>query len=289
MTGFGRSEIELTNGRLIVEIKSVNHRFLDMSLHLPKVFNPYEQAIKHMIQKYFRRGRIELYLMIENGAFTEQTVTINWALLDQYHKALQDISSRFTDQAEWLLPKLPELTDIFQLVEKSELDQELVKQVISTIEATCLQVNQMREQEGQALMADISSRINVISDTVLELTDQREQIRHAYYNRMVERLDKLLEHHNIKREDRFFQELAILAEKGDITEELTRINSHLNQMKELFVQSNEIGRKLDFIVQELGREANTIGAKANDVKIGTQVVWLKAEIEKVKEQVQNIE
>ena len=289
MTGYGQTEVWHNQSKIQLEIKTVNHRFLDLSLKMPQLLNPYEDRIKSVIRSFFKRGRIELYVTIEGNDLNNQGITINWPLLKQYEQALQDIQATYPVTADQLIQGLPEFTDVLQVTETTEQDDSFYQQIIDMLTSTCQSVQSMRLAEGEKLAQDVTERVESIEQLVKKLAKQRDVAKEGHYLRMVERLDELLAKNNLARDDRFYYELAILAEKGDISEEITRIDSHLTQIKLLLEQSVEIGRKMDFITQELIREANTIGSKANDPIINEYVVELKATVETIKEQVQNIE
>src|SRR5690625_521078 len=289
MTGYGHVDYRHEDAKINLEIRTVNHRFLDLSLKFPSVFNPYEDQIKAILSKQFKRGRIELTINSEGSGLGHQSIDVNWLLLDQYNQAFQSIQSRYPDTAQMMVNGLPDLTDIFQVTENHVVDQKFIDIVLEMVEKACVQVNKMRSIEGQKLAEDIERRISRLKELVNNLTEQREIIKKQHYQRMVDRLNDLLSKNDLTQDDRFYRELAVLAEKGDLTEELIRIDSHIDQIALLLNQSGEVGRKLDFITQELIRESNTIGSKANDPMISEYVVDLKATIEKIKEQVQNIE
>ena len=289
MTGYGHVDYRHEDAKINLEIRTVNHRFLDLSLKFPSVFNPYEDQIKAILSKQFKRGRIELTINSEGSGLGHQSIDVNWLLLDQYNQAFQSIQSRYPDTAQMMVNGLPDLTDIFQVTENNVVDQKFIDIVLEMVEKACVQVNKMRSIEGQKLAEDIERRISRLKELVNNLTEQREIIKKQHYQRMVDRLNDLLSKNDLTQDDRFYRELAVLAEKGDLTEELIRIDSHIDQIALLLNQSGEVGRKLDFITQELIRESNTIGSKANDPMISEYVVDLKATIEKIKEQVQNIE
>ena len=289
MTGYGQTEVWHNQSKIQLEIKTVNHRFLDLSLKMPQLLNPYEDRIKSVIRSFFKRGRIELYVTIEGNDLNNQGITINWPLLKQYEQALQDIQATYPVTADQLIQGLPEFTDVLQVTETTEQDDSFYQQIIDMLTSTCQSVQSMRLAEGEKLAQDVTERVESIEQLVKKLAKQRDVAKEGHYQRMVDRLNELLAKNNLAQDDRFYHELAILAEKGDISEEITRIDSHLTQIRLLLEQPGEIGRKMDFITQELFREANTIGSKANDPTINEYVVELKATVEKIKEQVQNIE
>ncbi|WP_440898127.1 YicC/YloC family endoribonuclease [Amphibacillus sp. Q70] len=289
MTGFGQVKRVVGETKLNVEIKTVNHRFLDLSLNMSTLFNPYEEQIKAVIRSHFKRGRIELYISSEGKSLENQTIMINWALLDQYHQVIESIETTYPETSHLLTKGLPEFTDVLQVTKEEQKNNLLFDEIIEMVKEACTQVKQMRLIEGKKLAKDIHSRVEQIKELVDKLAALRLDIKDKHYQRMVERLNDLLAKQGLSQDERFYHELAIIAEKGDLTEELIRIDSHTNQIESSLKADGEIGRNLDFICQELIREANTIGSKANDPIISEYVIELKATIEKVKEQVQNIE
>lgn len=289
MTGFGQVKRMVGETKLNVEVKTVNHRFLDISLKMPSLFNPYEEQIKAVIRSHFKRGRIELSISSEGKSLENQTIMINWVLLDQYHHAIESIKTSYPETFQLLTKGLPEFTDVLQVTKVEQEDDLLFDEIIEMIKEACTYVKQMRFTEGKKLVDDIHNRVEQIKASIDKLAELRSDIKDKHYQRMIERLNDLLTNQGISQDDRFYHELAIIAEKGDLTEELIRIDSHISQIESLLKTDGEIGRNLDFISQELIREANTVGSKANDSIISEYVIELKATIEKVKEQVQNIE
>lgn len=289
MTGYAQIESWYNQTKVSLEIKTVNHRFLDISLNIPHLLNPYEDKLKSVIRSFFHRGRIDLYLSIEGNDVNQQKIEANWELINQYNKIIHQIQDQYPQTSDQLLRGLPAFSDLLQVTEIADASDDFLNFILEMLQSACQSVNEMRQIEGKRLAQDIHERVYTIYSLVQKLTNQRKIAKDQHYQRMVDRLNELLTKNNLTQDDRFYHELAILAEKGDISEEITRIHSHLKQIELLLDKQGEIGRKMDFITQELIRESNTIGSKANDPLISEYVVELKATVEKIKEQVQNIE
>ncbi|SEN61515.1 TIGR00255 family protein [Amphibacillus marinus] len=289
MTGYGSVTVSVEYGEAVIEIKTVNHRFLDIVVNADRSLQMIESQIKPIIKKFFNRGRVELFIHIDQQLIKTQALKPNWAMLDQYNQFINDLSSHYADNANQLISKLPDFDHTFSIKEADQINEPIIASILAAVETACVQVNEMRKIEGSKLTLELKDRFNQIDNLINQMTQLRGQVKEQHFLRMKERMELLLSTQGLDYTDRFYHELAILAEKGDITEELVRIDSHLSQSRGLLAQAGVVGRKLDFIVQELMREANTIGSKANDSRISEYVIELKSALEKIKEQVQNIE
>lgn len=289
MTGYGTSTFNIENTSITVEIRSVNHRFLDIVPKYPRTFLFLEDKIKRIIKSYFNRGRIEIHIDMDGKGFVNKSILTDWDLMDHYMQQLQIAKDRYSLPGDIPLSMLTVLPDLMTVQENEEKPSQLQEQLLTHVEQACQQVVEMRVEEGKHLVDDIMKRVSIIRDMVLLLEGRRKAVVEEYRLRIKKRISEYVNNQISIEDGRIHQEIALLAEKGDITEELTRLHSHLDQMKELCQSDKPIGRKLDFIVQEMNREANTIGSKSNDHKIGEWTVGLKSEIEKIKEQVQNME
>ncbi|MEN1966933.1 YicC/YloC family endoribonuclease [Lentibacillus sp. N15] len=289
MTGYGRSVLQLESTVVTIEIKSVNHRFLDVQLKIPQTFLFLEEKLKETIRTYFARGRIELILNIGGTGAIGKTLETDWKLLDQYMEQLKQIKTRYqlSDEIPMsLLLSIPELFSVQQTTENSSL---LLEKIETCTEKACLELLAMREAEGEKLFADIMERMHGVKELVGSLQTRRGRVTDAYRERIQQRIEAYINNKIETDNSRMYQEIALLAEKGDITEEVTRLFSHMNHFFTTIERETEIGRRLDFILQEMQRETNTIGAKSTDPKISEWVVSIKSELEKMKEQIQNIE
>lgn len=289
MTGYGREFLAMGSTTITIEIKSVNHRFLDIAAKIPRTLLFMEDDFKRILQTYFHRGRIELYIHIEGEGFGQRTLKANWALMDQYMEQLKEAKDRYHLSGELTPAIITAIPDLFTIQETSDEPEAFQDFFITCLHQACAKVLEMRKEEGEHLTQDVSARMNGIREMVASLTSRRAHVIDEYRERIKQRIDEHVAGNLPMDDARIYQEIAILAEKGDITEEITRLEGHVNHFQETLKTPDTIGRKLDFIIQEMHRETNTIGAKSSDAKIGQWIVSLKSDIERIKEQVQNIE
>ncbi|WP_404459204.1 YicC/YloC family endoribonuclease [Oceanobacillus kapialis] len=288
MTGYGTHVSEHRGHMINIEIRSVNHRFLDFTAKLPSPFGSLEDEIKKIIQSTFHRGKVEVALQIVGENVNARNVHTDWAVLDQYVSQLRMAQERYGLSGEVSVDSLTLFPEIFSVREEaSAID--LHAPIMEAIQTAAIQMKDMRLTEGQFLGNDLKKRLDCIKDMAKKIEFQRPAVIGAYKERIWKRLNQHLSELDELDYDRIHQEVVLLAEKGDVTEELTRLYSHITHFQETLKQEGTIGRKLDFIIQEMQREGNTIGSKSNDPTISELVVNLKSELEKMKEQVQNIE
>ncbi len=288
MTGFGR-EVRIVDGTVIaVEIRSVNQRFLDISLKLPQAFSMFEDKIKKNVQRYFSRGRIEVFISIEGKGFVKRDLQVDWNLFDQYITMFHTVQSRYDLADDVTVAMIPKLNEVLAVQETDQETDELKDAILVSVEKACQQVWDMRIKEGQALKEDMVTRIEKIEKIINMLGERRETVIIEYRERIQNRI-KSYTLEMLPDDNKIYHEIALLAEKGDITEEVTRLHSHLKQFSMTVDQEQVMGRKLEFILQEMLRETNTIGSKSNDSLISEWVVTLKTEMEKLKEQILNVE
>jgi uncharacterized protein (TIGR00255 family) len=289
MTGYGRREMSDAGGRFTIEVRSVNNRYIDIQVKAPRGLAVLEQRIRKRVQDRFSRGRFDVYITRNGEKESVGRLVVNEPLAGQYIAALRELKARFGLGGEVDLSFLAGLPDLFALTEVKE-DMEAVWQVLAEGLAHALkELDDMRAEEGRALVRDISGRLETIDRLLAAIHDLAPASVEAARKRMSDALTKLL--HEQPDPVRLAQEIAILAERTDVTEELTRLGSHMVQFRALLADSSgeAVGRKLDFLLQEMGRETNTIASKAMDAQISLSVVNIKAELEKIREQVQNIE
>lgn len=289
MTGYGRNIVSIDNTSITVEIRSVNHRFLDFTAKIPRAFLYLEDKIKKVIQTHFDRGRIEVYINIAGDGITRKKIQTDWTLMDQYINQLKHAKSRYDLSGSIPVSIMSTLPEIVSVQEIEDHPSELEGAVIKSVHHTCEQVLTMRKEEGKFLLNDMNERMTVVQDTISRLKTRRNYVIEEYRERIQSRVKDHISENVTIDDGRLHQEIAILAEKGDITEEITRLMSHIEHFFELVQFDEAIGRKLDFILQEMHREANTIGSKSTDAKVGNWIVSLKSDLEKIKEQIQNIE
>ena len=288
MTGFGRAQETVGGITATVEVKSVNHRYFDFSCRVPRNYGFLEEKLKSFVQSRVTRGKIECYVQIEAQEAEECIVKVNHSLAKGYIDALNEIGTEYSLENDETVSSVARNHDIFS-EHKSEADEELIWQAVSTVASKAIDsfVN-MREKEGQKLKDDILSRCDIILENVSFIEKRSPETVVEYNNKLLERMRNVLSDVQVD-EQRLLTEAAIYADKIAVAEETVRLRSHIDQMHEFMKSDIAIGRKMDFLVQEFNREANTIGSKAQDVEIARKVIDIKAEVEKIREQVQNIE
>lgn len=288
MTGFGRSQDILDGMSIAVEIKSVNHRYFDFSCRVPRSYGFLEEKLKTYVQTLVARGKIECYVSIEALEIDECIVNVNHSLAAGYIEALKEISERYNLPDDITVSSVAKYHDIFS-VHKSEADEERIWNAVKTIaDKAIASFVAMREKEGEKLKDDILSRCDTILSNVSFIEERSPETVKEYNEKLLERMKAVLGDVQVD-EQRLLTEAAIYADKIAVAEETVRLRSHIAQMHEFMDSTVAIGRKMDFLIQEFNREANTIGSKAQDVEIAKKVIDIKAEIEKIREQVQNIE
>ena len=288
MTGYGRA-VETVNGReFTVEVRSVNNRYLDASVRLPRLLSFAEDAVKSRIKNAVSRGKVEMFVTVHTEGGEEVTVTLNTNVLEGYLTAMRQMVEKYGVKDEITTASLSRLNDVFS-VEKPDVDEEqLLADLLSVVDQALESYNAMRAKEGAALDADLRARGNTILELVSQVEQGNGQTVIDYRARLEAKLREVLANTAID-ESRILTEAAIFADKVAVDEETVRLRSHLQQMNEMLTSGGAIGRKLDFLLQEMNREANTIGSKCTDVKLARIVVDIKAELEKIREQTQNIE
>lgn len=288
MTGYGRGE-STGNGKIwSVEMKTVNHRFLDINIKLPRQYSLLEEKIRSVVKKQAARGRIDIYIKVEEENESSRKVKLDKVLAKEYYNNLRELAETLhINFAPTVIEiaSLPEVMDVEQPEE--DLDQ-IWPSLEEAIIAALNSVMQMRESEGKELAKDLHGRLNTIKQLVEKIEDRNPQFVEEYKAKLQERVSELAGEIDID-EDRLAAEVVIMADRSNITEEIVRLYSHLKQFSDNLQEEGTIGRKLDFLVQEIHREVNTIGSKSSDTEISNLVVNIKSELEKIKEQVQNIE
>ncbi len=291
MTGYGRGETTLSDRRFIVEIRSVNHRYNDINIKLPRIMLSYEDKIKKEAAKEILRGKTDIYVSFETFSKNDYKVSLNRALADNYVDVLKTINEGYNLDDRLSLGLIARFPDVIS-VEKSILDEdgeneEILAGLMGALRQGLSAFVEMRTREGEALKADLLGKLKGIREVVDKVKERAPLVAVEYRQRLTDRM-KEIEGLDLD-ESRIITEAAIFADKACIDEEITRLYSHLDQFDIILNEKNAIGRKLDFLVQEMNREVNTIGSKSNDLIITESIVLLKTEIEKIREQVQNIE
>ena len=288
MTGYGSAEIERSGQRLSAEVRSVNHRFCEVSIRGPKVALAFEDQIRTLIQDRFSRGKFNLTINWAGAGDQGEVLKLNESVAQRYVDLMSQLKERFGLSGDIDLATMAALPDLFTWEHATISDDETWSRVREVVEKACINMNLMMDREGAALARDFEARLNVIRGE-LERVSVRAPLRpQEAKERMVSRIRPLLDDVNMDP-IRIAQEVALLADRLDCTEECVRLAAHLDQFKHLIEGPEMAGRKLNFLLQEMNREANTIGSKANDVEIGRAVIVMKEEIERIREQVQNAE
>ncbi len=288
MTGYGRVDTLCGGRSIVVEAKSVNHRFLEISLRTPVVLNPLEMEYKKKIGERFKRGRIDVTIRLEGEGADTSRLNLNMEVARDYFDVLSRLKNELDIQEPISLKSLISFRDIFTPPAETQLDADFLNHVGQTLqEALTLLVN-MRQDEGIALFSDMQMRLRAIQETMATIQSRAPQVVLEYQKRLSERIKELTAGLEIDA-GRLAQEVAIMADRCDITEEIVRMQSHIAQFETLLQSDDAEGRKIDFLLQEMNREINTIGSKGNDAEIAKQVIEVKSELGKLREQAQNIE
>ncbi|MGN0711093.1 MAG: YicC/YloC family endoribonuclease [Anaerovoracaceae bacterium] len=290
MTGFGRSEYSDGKRNIIVEIKSVNHRYSDITVKMPRRYSFAEDKIKNTVKNIARRGKIDVSVIVENVTEDDTTVKLNSLVAKQYYDNLKKLKSEFEVAGDITLQFLATLPDVMKSVPDVEDEEEICRSLLVPVQKAAENLDEMRKVEGKKLAEDLIMRGGLITELVKRIEERSPQVTVQYTEKLRERIKELIGGSVVIPEDRILVEAAIFADKCSITEELVRLTSHVHQLENIITKSNQPdGKKLDFLVQEMNREANTIGSKANDIEITNMMLEIKSEIEKIREQVQNIE
>ena len=288
MTGYGRVKVENEYREILVEVRSVNHRYLDLNIKVPRVYGFLEDAVKKQASAVLARGKVDLYVSVRAKEGRDMKITPNMPVIDGYMAALTAIANRYGMEQTVTPQQLLQMPDAIA-IDKEEADAEvLTTEVLAVLQQALEEHSAMREREGKKLCEDIAYRAGLIRGYV-DFVEQRSPASvDEYRQRIAVRMEELLDGRELAQQ-RILNEAAIFADKVSVTEEIVRLRSHLGQLETMLASPVAVGRKLDFLVQELNRETNTIGSKANDFEIAKTVVEMKAEIEKIREQLQNLE
>jgi len=288
MTGYGRAETVQEGRNIIVEAKSVNHRFLEILLRTPSALFPLEMEFKKKISERFKRGRIEVSIRLEGEGADVSKVNLNLEIARDYFNVLNRLKAEFDLESPVTLKTLAGFRDIFSPPAETQLSPDFLNQVEKTFLESLTKLGNMRQDEGLALFQDMDMRLKAITGILEAIKLRAPQVVVEYQQRLSERIKELTAGYELE-ESRLVQEVAIMAERSDITEEIVRMHSHISQFEEFLLSEGTEGRKIDFLLQEMNREINTIGSKVSDVEITRQVIEVKSELSKLREQAQNIE
>ena len=289
MTGYGRGESLQGSYRIKIEIKAVNHRYNDISVKMPRHINYLEESIKKLVKEKISRGKVDVYLNLEYIDESAVEVKVDIPLAKSFKTALEELIEALNLKDEIRLNNILNISEAMR-TERKELDEDLIWNCVSEAVGIALDnMMIMREKEGAQLKADIITKLENINASLFYIVERAPYVVVEYQEKLKERITDLIHNSISLDEDKINSEVAFFADKSSIDEEIVRLHSHIKQFYTILEEKEPIGRKLDFLIQELNREINTIGSKANDVVISKYVVELKSELEKIREQIQNIE
>lgn len=288
MTGYGKSTLEINSRKYQVEIKSLNHRYLDISIRMPKQLSYLEETIKQQISSKISRGKIDVFISWENNSIEGRTIKINTALAKAYIEELRKLAEEenLSDNIE--VNDIAKYPDVL-IVQENQEDETIKNEIIEVVNKAVNNLVEMKQNEGIKIAEDLQKRLDYIQEEVNKVKEFSTGLINEYIVKLEERIKELLPNNQEIDKNRLMQEIVIYADKCSIEEEVTRLNSHIGQFKEFLKSDETVGKKLDFIIQEMNRETNTIGSKSNNLNITNGVIDMKTEIENLREQVQNIE
>ena len=288
MTGFGRCEIQNGSRKFTVELKSVNHRYLDVNIRMPKKLNFFETAIRTLLKSYANRGKVDIFITYEDLSQSQVSVKYNAVLAAEYLKYLRQMEEEFGLENDIRVSTLSRYPEVFTMEEQSEDEEELWNGLKEALEGAFGQFVETRKAEGENLKKDILSKLDFLETEIVFVEERSPQIVAEYRAKLEEKMKELLADTQIE-DSRIAAEVILFADKICTDEEVVRLKSHIRHMRATLEEKEGIGRKLDFIAQEMNREANTILSKANDLEVSDRAISLKTEVEKIREQIQNIE
>ncbi|MFS0782364.1 YicC/YloC family endoribonuclease [Bacillus sp. 1P06AnD] len=287
MTGYGRGTSKNDQMKVQVEVKTVNHRFCEYNIRMPRQLLVLEDKIKKHLASHIKRGRIEMFITVEGDGLIQKRLEVDWLLLDQYMSKMDEISRRYQMHPNNSPHTISQLEGVFLIEEEQSSPPELEAIILEAVSEATMQLIRMREEEGKVLKGDILSQLEKLESAAERTSAFAPTVIEQYRERLQQKMAEWTS--GVIDETRLMNEVAIFADKADINEELTRLKSHIGQVKSTLESGDAMGRKLDFLIQEMNREVNTVGSKANDSKIAIEVVEMKSLLEKMKEQIQNIE
>lgn len=288
MTGYGRAQTSLTDCDVTVELRSVNHRYFDCTVRIPRIYISMEEHIKARVQSTVNRGKVDVFVTIEHKEGADIDIQFNPRIAQAYVNSLNKMREMFRIEGAIDLMQLARMPEVFSVSKKETDEDALLKGVLATLDEALAGLDSMRVREGGNLTNDILAHAQIIEKNVSEVEKRSADALDEYREKLFDRMRELIGDAGID-ESRILLEAALYADRAAVDEEVVRIRSHIGQLRDLLRKGGAIGRKLDFLVQEFNREANTIGSKVNDIAISGLVVDIKSEIEKIREQVQNIE
>ncbi|WP_297136729.1 YicC/YloC family endoribonuclease [Terrisporobacter sp.] len=289
MTGFGRGEFKNDNYHFLIECKTINHKYCDINVRLPRKISFLEDKIRNYVKNFVKRGRVDLYIKLDLIGSEDVNLKFDDKLATQYVNILKEIKEKFDLQDDISVMNVAKFPDIVKCEEKEE-DEDLYWSMLrEALDIALEKLGQMRQEEGKKLAEDTLERCDILKNIVNKIETYSDTVVDEYKEKLSTRINEILDNPSIVDENRLAQEIAIFADKSNITEEIVRFKSHIEQLKNTVVKNESIGRKIDFLIQEMNREVNTMGSKSSNINITNLVVEVKSELEKIREQIQNIE
>ncbi len=290
MTGFGRGEYKAEKFQFTVEIKSINHRYLDINVKMPRKIMLLEEWVRQQIKKYIQRGRVEVFIRMENIGISDSKLSVDTELAKGYYESLVLIKDMLDTKDDISTSTIGRFPDVI-VSSENELDQDEIILVLESALINALtELKKMRETEGLLLQKDILERCDILEKDILSVEALAEDVEAEYRNKIKQKLDEFLKVYGFESDpQRVLQEAALYADRSSITEEIVRFKTHISQLRDTVVSNDGLGRKMDFLLQEMNREINTVGSKSSNIDVTSYVVDLKSQLEKVREQIQNIE
>ena len=289
MTGFGRGEFKNDNYHFLVECKTINHKYCDINVRLPRKISFLEDKIRNYVKNFVKRGRVDLYIKLDLIGSEDVNLKFDDKLATQYVNILKEIKEKFDLQDDISVMNVAKFPEIVKCEEKEE-DEDLYWSMLKeALDMSMEKLTQMRKEEGEKLAIDTIERCDILANLIDEIEKYSNTVVDEYREKLNNRISEILENPSIIDENRLAQEVAIFADKSSITEEIVRFRSHIEQLRKTVEKNDSIGRKIDFLIQEMNREVNTTGSKSSNINITNLVVEVKRELEKIREQIQNIE
>jgi len=288
MTGFGRCEVSNEKRKFTVEMKSVNHRYLDVSIKMPKKLNFFEAAIRNELKTYIQRGKVDIFITFEDYSEENITIKYNRDIAAEYLKYLNEMASQFSLENDIRVSTLSRYPEVFSMEESTQDEEEIWKELKACLDKACEGFVETRKTEGENLKNDLLGKLEGMLKNVGIIEERAPIIIEEYKKKLTEKVEEMLSGASFD-ESRILTEVTLFADKVCVDEELVRLHSHIEATRDALCEGGSVGRKLDFIAQEMNREANTILSKCNDLTISNVAIELKTDIEKVREQIQNIE
>ena len=289
MTGFGRGEFKNDNYHFLVECKTINHKYCDINVRLPRKISFLEDKIRNYVKNFVKRGRVDLYIKLDLIGSEDVNLKFDDKLATQYVNILKEIKEKFDLQDDISVMNVAKFPEIVKCEEKEE-DEDLYWSMLKeALDMSMEKLTQMRKEEGEKLAIDTIERCDILANLIEEIEKYSNTVVDEYREKLNNRISEILENPSIIDENRLAQEVAIFADKSSITEEIVRFRSHIEQLRKTVEKNDSIGRKIDFLIQEMNREVNTTGSKSSNINITNLVVEVKSELEKIREQIRNIE